>query len=120
MRSTNLFSSLFDDKEHVGPITDSKCESVFEGITAIMVVTDAVLIDVVHSEGVCLSVMLTVTGALDGTVTRSLNNSKCNRVLLTARNKEIVKHLGNEMNTCGFIGQMLAICTSECEKSTSL
>lgn len=88
MTSTNLFSTLFDDKEHVGPVADSKCESVFEGVTAIMVVTDAVLIDVVHSEGVCLTVMLTVTGALDGTVTRSLNDSECNRVLLTKRERD--------------------------------
>lgn len=48
-----------------------------------MVVTDAVLIDVVHGEDVGLTVMLTITCALDGPVTRSLNDSECNRVLLT-------------------------------------
>lgn len=53
-----------------------------------MVVTDAVLIDVVHSEGVGLPVMLTVTCALNGPVTRSLNDSECNRVLLTENLRE--------------------------------
>lgn len=82
-KSTDLFSTFFDDEEHVGAITDSEGESVFEGVTAIMVVTDAVLIDVVHSEGVGLAVMLTIACALNGPVPRSLNNSKRNRVLLT-------------------------------------
>lgn len=87
MRSTNLFSNLFDDEKHVGPVADSERESVFKRVTAIMVVADAVLIDVVHSEGVCLTVMLTVAGTLDGTMTRSLNDSECNRVLLKKRER---------------------------------
>ncbi len=47
-----------------------------------MVVADVVLIDVIHSEGVGLAVMLTITCALNGPVSRSLNDSKRNRVLL--------------------------------------
>lgn len=80
---TDLFSTLFDDEEHVGTITDSEGESVFEGVTAVMVVTNAVLIDVIHSEGVGLAVMLTITCALNGPVSRSLNDSERNQVLLT-------------------------------------
>ncbi len=53
-----------------------------------MVVADAVLIDVVHSEGVGLAVMLTITCALNGPVTRSLNDSERNRVLLTEFKEE--------------------------------
>lgn len=45
-------------------------------------VADAVLIDVVHSEGVGLPVVLTVARALDGAMTRGLDDSKGDQVLL--------------------------------------
>lgn len=45
-------------------------------------VADVVLINVIHGEGVGLPVVLTVAGALDGAVTRSLNDGKRDQVLL--------------------------------------
>lgn len=45
-------------------------------------VANAVLINVVHGEGVSLPVVLAVAGALDGTMTRSLNDGKRDQVLL--------------------------------------
>lgn len=77
-----LFPTFFDDKEHIGAVTDSKSKAVFQGVAAVMMVADAVLINVVHGEGVGLPVVLTVAGALDGAVTRSLNNGKCDQILL--------------------------------------
>lgn len=76
IRQTNLFSTFFYDEEHVGAIADSKSKAVLERVAAIVMVADAVLINVVHSEGVGLPVVLTVAGALDGAVTRSLNDGK--------------------------------------------
>lgn len=45
-------------------------------------VADAVLINVIHGEGVGLPVVLTVARALDGAMTRSLNDGKRDQVLL--------------------------------------
>lgn len=63
-----------------------------------MAVTDAVLIDVIHSEGVGLTVMLTITCALNGPVPRSLNNSERNRVLLTENIRKKDCHKKNLTN----------------------
>lgn len=82
IQQTNLLSTFFYDEEYVSAVTDSKSKSVFEGVAAIVMVADAVLINVVHGEGVGLPVVLTVAGALDGAMTRSLNDGKRDQVLL--------------------------------------
>lgn len=47
-----------------------------------MVVADAVLVDVVHGEAAGLPVMLAVACALNGAVTRRLNNGEDNGLRL--------------------------------------
>lgn len=85
IHQTNLFSSFFYDEEHVRAVTDSKSKAVFQGIAAIVMVTDAVLINVVHGEGVGLPVVLTIAGALDGAMTGSLNDCERDQVLLQGK-----------------------------------
>lgn len=41
-----------------------------------MVVTDAVLVDILHGEGARLSVVLAIARALDGAMPRSLDNGE--------------------------------------------
>ena len=73
---THLFPALLHHKQQVGAVGHSEGEAVLERVGAVVVVADAVLVDVVHAEAAGLPVVLTVARPLDGTVTRSLDDSE--------------------------------------------
>lgn len=80
--STHLLLPLFHHEELIGPVRHREGKPILEGIAAVVVVADAVLIDVVHGEGVRLAVVLAIVGAFDCTVTRNLHNGEGNRFSL--------------------------------------
>ncbi|KAL4001054.1 hypothetical protein ACER0C_006353 [Sarotherodon galilaeus] len=65
-----------DFREQVGAVGHGEGEAVFERVGAVVVVADAVLVDVVHGEAAYLSVVLAADGALDGAVSRSLDDAE--------------------------------------------
>lgn len=71
-----LLAALLHHEEQVGPVGHGEGEAVFERVGAVMVVADAVLVDVVHGEAAGLPVVLAVAGALDGAVTRGLDHGE--------------------------------------------
>lgn len=79
---TNLFAAFLHHEEKVGAIGQREGKAVFERVGAIVVVADAVLVDVLHGEAAGLSVVLPVAGAFNGAVARGLDNGEGDGVRL--------------------------------------
>lgn len=77
-----LLAALFHHEQQVGAISHSEGEAVFERVGAVVVVADAVLVDVIHGETAGLPVMLAIARALYGAVTWSLDDSEDNGLRL--------------------------------------
>ena len=77
-----LLAALLHHEEQVGAVSHGEGEAVLERVGAVVVVADAVLVDVVHAEGAGLTVVLAVARALDGAVTRSLDDGEDNGLRL--------------------------------------
>lgn len=71
-----LLASFLYHKEQVGAVGHGEGEAVLERVGAIVVVADAVLVDVVHGKAAGLSVVLASARALDGAMPRSLNDGE--------------------------------------------
>lgn len=71
-----LLAALLHHEEQVGAVGHGEGEAVLERVGAVVVVADAVLVDVVHGEAAGLPVVLPVAGALDGAVPGRLHHGE--------------------------------------------
>lgn len=81
----HLFSSVLHHEEDIGSVAHSEAESVLQRVWTVVVVTDTVLVEVVHAEAAGLSKMLTIAGPFDSAVARRLDNCEDDGLCLSVR-----------------------------------
>lgn len=91
--STDLFPILLHDEEGIGPIRHSEGKVVFQRVAAVMTVTDAVLVDVLHREGRSLPIAVSIVSTLNQAVAGGLDNGEGDGFSLCTKKDGIHKEL---------------------------
>lgn len=118
MQVRYLLAAIVHHEEQVGAVGHGEGEAVLERVGAVVVVADAVLVDVVHGEAAGLAEVLAVACALDGAVARSLDNGEDDGLRLQQKGMTIYGYIleenkasrGSPDLSVGICGLQLKLC----------